>query len=281
MLGSVLFALPPLLPLIGILLSYALITASVFVINQYFDSEDDKCNPLKMKLPLAAQKISKRTTLALFGLLIFLGLLAVTVTDPSLFILLFLYAVGGVCYSAPPICFKRRPLLDAIYVGIGAGVFPFILGLQVSHQLTLEFNLFWIVRRYQDAFFAAVPIFLLQFGSHILHTVGDYDADWERQVNTFAVRYGTERSRKVGITVIGAALVLPIVYGLLNLSLANMFLTWYLLVFLLGLPLIVYLMRVLFRGNVKAFADVSGRFGLVVLFLLSVFLYALRIFGMI
>jgi hypothetical protein len=60
-----------------------------------------------------------------------------------------------------------------------------------------------------------------------------------------------------------------------------MFLAWYLVVFLLGLPLIVYFMRLLFKGDIKAFADASGKFGFVGLFLLSLFLFALRIFGLI
>jgi hypothetical protein len=63
-LGSVLFAMPPLLPLLGVGFSYLFITASIFVINQYFDSEDDKFNLSKKAYPSPQKKSANETRLS-------------------------------------------------------------------------------------------------------------------------------------------------------------------------------------------------------------------------
>jgi hypothetical protein len=53
-------------------------------------------------------------------------------------------------------------------------------------MLILEFELPWIVRRYQDVFFAALPIFLIQCASQTYQVVGDYEADALAKINRFA-----------------------------------------------------------------------------------------------
>jgi 4-hydroxybenzoate polyprenyltransferase len=140
-LGSVLFALPNIFPFIWLSLGFALLTAAIFVLNQFFDRENDKMDGSKSHLPIAAGEMSCRKTIMLFIFLTITSLIVVYSINISLLPLFITLAIGGVLWSAPPIRFKERPIVDVIAAGFGSGVFPLIIGLQVSHQLTLEFYL--------------------------------------------------------------------------------------------------------------------------------------------
>jgi geranylgeranylglycerol-phosphate geranylgeranyltransferase len=249
-LGSTLFVIPPynVLPLS---ISFSLVTGAIFVLNQYFDRKSDKTNPQKRHLPVAAGKLSPKQSSVLFVSLFAVGLLVTAVVDYTLLFLFVTYIGVGIAYSAPPIHFKKRPIIDLFAVGIGAGILPFLIGLQASHQLTIDSSLPLIWRRYQEMLLCIIPLFFFQIATHIFQAIGDYEADRGEKITTFVVRYGKERSAKIGVLFSSLSLILPIIYGVLNLAVANEFVYWYLLLLLFFLPFVIYLMKLSVNPTIK------------------------------
>ena len=193
LLGCILFELPSISRFITVLMSFSLATSAIFILNQYFDQENDKANNLKKDLPMASGEVSPIAGLTLFFVFTAVSLTSALLTEISVFLLLVALMLLGIGYSTPPVCFKSRAGLNVIVYGVGAGILPFIIGVQTAPLLILEFELQWIVRRYQDVFFVALPIFLIQCAGQTYQVVGDYEADALAKINTFAVKYGRKR----------------------------------------------------------------------------------------
>jgi len=135
-LGSILFAFPPVGRALVVSFAFSLATASIFVLNQYFDREADRENEAKAVLPVASGRITPRGSLVFSFSLASLCLTSVWMADASLIPLFLVYLGLGMAYSAPLPHFKTVPIVDFVVSGIGAGLLPFIMGLEVSHQLT-------------------------------------------------------------------------------------------------------------------------------------------------
>jgi 4-hydroxybenzoate polyprenyltransferase len=279
LLGCILFELPQIHRFIIVLVSFSLATSAVFILNQYFDQEIDKENNLKKDLPMAAGDVSPKTGLALFFVFTAVSLTSAFLTDISVFLLLVALMLLGIGYSTPPICFKSRPGLDVIVCGIGAGVLPFFIGVQTTPLLTLQVEFPWMVRRYQDALFTALPIFLIQCAGQIYQVVGDYKADVSAKINTFAVKYGQKTALRFASASLLITISLPIVYELLNLSLTP-FISWYLIAFVCLVPCLLYFMKRTQDASEKNFKwlrDFSRRAGGVILLILILYVLIVRI----
>ncbi len=279
-LGSTLFVIPP-YNVLPISISFSLVTGAIFVLNQYFDRKCDKKNPHKKHLPVAAGELSPKQSSVLFVSFFAIGLLVAAVVDYTLLFLFVTYIGVGIVYSTPPIHLKKRPVIDLFAVGIGAGILPFLIGLQASHQLTVDFSLLWISRRFQDILLCIIPLFLFQIASHIFQAIGDYEADRRDKITTFVVRYGKERSAKIGVLFSSLSMVLPIIYGVLNLAVTTEFLYWYLLVLLFFLPFFIYLLRLSANPkteNIDRLMSVSRRFTPILLLVLYSCTLILRLY---
>jgi len=278
-LGSILFATPEIHHLLLVLLSFSLATSAVFILNQIIDQKNDRENNLKKDLPLASDKVSPRSALILFFSFSIISLTVAFIASLSLFLLLLAYQVLWIGYSAPPFCFKNRPTMDLVVCGVGSGVLPFLIGLQVSQQLTLDFAYPWMIRRYQDALLTAIPLFLVQAAGQVFQVVGDYHADLAAGINTFAVKFGKRTSLKLANTLLILMLTLPVVYELLNLSLTP-YLQWYLIALAIAIPILLYLMHTLkdaSEDRFKKLRSVSDRVGGAVLLILFVYLLVVKL----
>ena len=279
LLGCILFGLPPLTRFIIILVSFSLATSAIFILNQYFDQEYDKANNLKKELPMASGDVSPRMGLALFFSFTAISLTSAFLTDISIFLLLLAFMLLGIGYSTPPISFKSRPGLDVIVCGIGAGVLPFLIGVQTLPLLTLQFEFPWIVRRYQDVLFTALPIFLVQCAGQIYQVVGDYEADITAKINTFAVKFGRKTALRFAAASLLITISLPITYELLNLSLTP-FLSWYLVAFACLVPCLLYFIKRTqdaSENNFKKLRELSCRAGAVILLILISYVLVVRL----
>jgi 4-hydroxybenzoate polyprenyltransferase len=279
LLGCILFELPSISRFIIVLLSFSLATSAVFILNQYFDLENDKANSLKKDLPMASGEVLPRTGLAMFFVFALIGLAGAFLIDISIFLLLLVFMLLGIGYSTPPFCFKSRPGLDVIVCGIGAGILPFFIGLQTAPLLTLQFEFPWMVRRYQDALFTALPIFLIQCAGQIYQVVGDYKADSMAKISTFAVRFGKQASLRFAATLLLITVSLPIIYELLNLSLTP-FLAWYLIAFACLVPCLLYFMKRAQDASETSFKKlrrISSRAGAVILLILILYVLIVRV----
>jgi 4-hydroxybenzoate polyprenyltransferase len=247
--GSTLFTLPTLNTFL-ISISFCTITASGFVINQYFDKDKDKLNPKKKILPMASGRLSSRNALIFFSVLTSFSFILTAWVDISLFPFFLLFFGLGLAYSASPLNLKKRPIIDLIVAGTCFGILPFLMGMQVVYPLTMDLSDPWIIRRYFDAFLCSIPFLLFQVSGHLFQAIGDYEADRNSGTTTFVVKYGKERSAKIGVTLFLLTAIIPLVYGLFGLLLTKEFMGWYLLMLLISLPAIIYLLN-LFRSPVK------------------------------
>jgi 4-hydroxybenzoate polyprenyltransferase len=279
LLGCILFGLPSPDRFVVVLASFLLAASAVFILNQYFDYENDRENSLKKDLPIASGDVAPRTALTLFLVFASVSLASAFLTDISVFLLLLVFMLLGIGYSTPPVCFKSRAGWDVIVCGVGAGILPFLIGVQTMPLLTLEFQFPWIVRRYQDVFFVALPIFLIQCAGQIYQVVGDYEADAVAKINTFAVKYGRKTALRAASASLLVTISLPIAYELLNLSLTP-FLGWYLVAFACLVPCLLYFMKRTqdaSERNFKKLRAFARRAGTAILLVLILYVLVVRL----
>ncbi|MCW3980683.1 MAG: UbiA family prenyltransferase [Candidatus Bathyarchaeota archaeon] len=226
--GSILLGLPPLHHFILVLFAFSLATASIFILNQYFDRKDDQANTLKSGLPVASGKITPRKALIVSFMLIISCLMLVVFIDAGLALLFIVYLIFGAAYSAPPLRLKTVPIVDFIVSGVGAGFMPFMMGLELNGKLGSNILLILL---------GVVPLILIHCGGHIIQAVGDYEIDRKMRVYTFVVKYG----KKKGVIVAGILFLLagflPLVYSVFAL-LPYMHLLIFFILFPLSMPII-------------------------------------------
>ena len=212
--GSIFLGLPSPERFMAVFSAFLSATASVFILNQYFDREEDKQNILKSNLPLASGEIAPRVALVLSLSLIVLCLLLVSIVAASLTTLFLLYLALWTAYSIPPFRLKSVPIVDFIASGIGAGFLPFLIGVGTSSQSNVSISLILI---------SAIPLMLAHSSGHILQALGDYEADRENGVQTIVVKYGRKKSIVImGLLSLTTGL-LPFVYAAFGLVLPSIY----------------------------------------------------------
>ena len=217
--GSILLGLPSPERFIVTLFAFSFATASIFILNQYFDCEEDQKNIIKSSLPVASGKVTPRKALILSLALITLCLFLVFLVDMSLLSLFLVYFALWTAYSVPPFRLKAVPVMDFIVSGIGAGFLPFLIGVNTSHPSNISISFILM---------SAIPLMLSHSSGHILQALGDYEADQKTGVQTFAVKCG----RKKGIIIMGLLSIMaglfPFIYAAFGLLPINYFLLFFL-----------------------------------------------------
>jgi 4-hydroxybenzoate polyprenyltransferase len=226
--GSIFLSLPPPERFLAVLLAFSFATASIFVLNQYFDRKEDQENSSKSNMPVASGRIAPRTALIFSFLLIILCLVLVILVDANLLSLFLIYLVFGTAYSAPPFRLKNVPVIDFIVSGIGAGFMPFLMGLELTGKPNSDISTIML---------GVVPLILIHSGGHILQAVGDCEVDRKMGVHTFVVRYG----QKTGAVVAGFMFLLacfsPFIYSVFGLF-SSKHLFMFFILFPLSVPII-------------------------------------------
>jgi len=206
--GSIFLNLPPPERFLAVLFAFSLATASIFILNQYFDRKEDQENTFKSNMPVASGRIAPRTALIFSLSLITLCLILITLVDINLLSLFLIYLAFGTAYSAPPLRLKTVPVVDFVVSGIGAGFMPFLMGLELTNKLGSDISLIML---------GVVPLVLIHCGGHIIQAVGDYEVDRKTRIHTFVVRYG----RKNGVVAAGLMFLLacssPFIYSVFGL----------------------------------------------------------------
>lgn len=111
-----LFRSAVLLPALAALVAFCLVSATVYLVNDVRDVEEDKLHPRKRLRPIAAGELSTRTALVLAAVAGVLGLGIGFVTAPLLGATLVIYLVLQVLYS---LLLKHRPVVDLAVVAAG------------------------------------------------------------------------------------------------------------------------------------------------------------------
>ena len=279
--GSFIFGLPQISNVLVVAFVFSCITSAVFVENQYFDKETDQKNPKKNMLPLAANKVSPKTSLLIMLILCGLGFITLTFFNPYLIPIFLAYFALCSAYSTPILHLKGKPILDLIVAGVGSGVFPFLIGLLAANQLSLDIHLPWVARSYQDAFLCILPIFLFQVASQIFQELRDFQADMDDKIQTFVVRYGIKQSTRVATIMVFLAISLPILFGFLNLSITNEFVLYYILVLIMMTPILslfVSLNKNPTKEKIEALYNFSMKYTPIILIIVFTYILILRLY---
>lgn len=239
--GSVLFGVPPFEITAIVLFAFSLATASVFVLNQYFDREADRENEVKSNLPVASGRITPRKTLIFSFLLVISCLILVFMANVHVLPLFIVYLGLWTAYSTPPFRLKSVPVADFAISGIGAGFLPFLIGGGLTDKL---------ISNIPSIMLGAMPLMLIHCGGHIIQAVGDYEADRKTGVHTFVVRYGRKKSVIVAGFMFLIASFSPLVYSVFGLlSYKHLFL--FFILFPLSIPIIKRYAAVLKNPSTK------------------------------
>ena len=271
--GSIFLGLPSLERIIVVLFAFSFATVSIFILNQYFDREEDRENVIKSDLPVTSGKIAPRTALILSISLMILCLFSVFLVDTSLISLFLVYLVLWTAYSAPPFRLKSVPVIDFIISGIGAGLLPFLIGVGTSYQQNISISLI---------FASAIPLTLAHSSGHILQALGDYEADHKTGVQTFVVKYG----RKKGIVVMRflslIAGLLPFIYAAFGLVPSS-----YFLLFFLPLPFCIPIARryiITIKNptteNVVSLQKAARKYGIIIIAVVAAYVLVGKILGL-
>jgi 4-hydroxybenzoate polyprenyltransferase len=245
--GSILFGVSSFEITVMVLFAFSLATASVFVLNQYFDREADRENEVKSNLPVASGRITPRRTLIFSFLLVIACLVLVFIANVQVLPLFIVYLGLWTAYSTPPFRLKSVPVADFAISGVGAGFLPFLMGGGLSDKLISNIPLIML---------GAMPLMLIQCGGHIIQAVGDYEADLKTRVHTFVVRFG----RKKGVIAAGFMFLMaslsPFVYSAFGL-LPCRHLFMYLILFPLSIPIIMRYTDVLKNPSTKNVTEIQ------------------------
>jgi 4-hydroxybenzoate polyprenyltransferase len=272
--GSFFLGLPSPERFMAVFSAFLFATASIFILNQYVDREEDRRNILKSNLPVASGEIAPRAALLLSLSLIVLCLLLVSVVAVSLTALFLLYLALWTAYSIPPFRLKSVPIVDFITSGIGAGFLPFLIGVGTSSQSNVSISLILT---------SAIPLMLAHSSGHILQALGDYEADRENGVQTIVDKYG----RKKSIVIMGLLSLitglLPFVYVAFALVLPSI----YFPLFFLPLPFCIPIAKryvITIKNptteNVVSLQKAARKYGIVIMALVGAYVLVGKILGL-
>lgn len=201
-----------------------------FAVNNCFDIEEDAHRKDKLN-PLAERGLKFKDTFLLSVLPGFLGLALSLVFGWKVFLFCLVALFVSFFYSAPPLRFKGRPVVDLISHGFFAGVFWFVLPLLVFQT---EWNLSY--------YFLSFSIFYLSLTLELRNHLEDFDSDNEANLRTFVCVFGKNFSEKL---LRSLALVFPLT--ILPVFLLNF--PQYLFVFFVATPIFLFAFQLLQKAK--------------------------------
>ncbi len=143
-------------------ISFCLASSSIYIINDYFDINEDKQHPIKSKRPLASGAISIKKAFILLLILLALSIVFAFSINIKVFIIIVCYIILNVLYS---IKLKHIPLLDINIIATG-----FVLRILAGASTTsIEPSIWIIIETYLLALFLALSKRRIDF---ILHADG-------------------------------------------------------------------------------------------------------------
>ncbi len=99
-----------------IFLSFCFISSAVYILNDLFDIEKDKLHPTKSKRAIASGRITKKTAILSFLILLILSFSLVLFLNIPSFLCILSYLVLNILYSA---YFKKIAIVDVFCIALG------------------------------------------------------------------------------------------------------------------------------------------------------------------
>jgi decaprenyl-phosphate phosphoribosyltransferase len=142
--------------------SFCFVSSSVYIMNDYFDINEDKLHPTKSKRPLAAGTISKNNAIILFISLLIFSFSIAYLNKIETFYVLLIYFILNIFYT---LILKHIALLDINIIAIGF-VLRIIAG---GFSASAEPSIWILIETYLLALFLALAKRRTDF---VLHSQG-------------------------------------------------------------------------------------------------------------
>ncbi|MEJ2104400.1 MAG: UbiA family prenyltransferase [Ignavibacteriaceae bacterium] len=179
--------------------SVFLISASILVLNDYFDVETDKINaPYR---PIPSGIVSPAEALFFSLILLFVGLLLSFLINVTVLFISIVLAIVGFLYNR---YFKKSGLFGNLIVSFSVGM-TFIYG---GASVELPFNNFVL-------FFSLIAA-LIDLGEEIAADVMDIKGDRLINSNSLAIKFGESTAIKISVTIFLLVVVLSFIPFILN-----------------------------------------------------------------
>jgi decaprenyl-phosphate phosphoribosyltransferase len=162
-----------LLQVVLAIVAFSLAASSIYIINDFFDINEDRSHPVKSKRPLASGKIKVRNAFFLQAILMLFALILAFFLSTELFGVICLYIVMNILYSK---WLKHVAILDINIIAIGfvlrllagaavSGIQPSIWILLITYLLALFLG---IAKRRTD-------VILAQNGKEVRKNIEGYN----------------------------------------------------------------------------------------------------------
>jgi 4-hydroxybenzoate polyprenyltransferase len=118
-------------------IAFSFTASAIYILNDYFDIEEDKKHPKKKYRPLASGEISKKEAIVIMVILFLFGIAIMSFVSFKALIVLLFYVFLNIGYSY---YLKHVPIIDVSIIAIG-----FVLRLFVGAFVTNVYLSMWIV----------------------------------------------------------------------------------------------------------------------------------------
>lgn len=166
-----------------VFLTYTLLIASIYILNQIMDIKSDAIN--KKHLLLAEGIVSVRAAYGECAILLALTLILITRLPALYFVFFLLSFVFGIIYSVPPFKCKDRPILDFVTNALGYGFLNFSIGWLTLRPLSAQ------------TFLYAVPYVFAVGALFINTTILDIEGDKESHAITTSIFLGKNNALRL------------------------------------------------------------------------------------
>ncbi len=117
--------------------AFSLSASAIYILNDYFDIEEDRQHPKKKYRPLASGDINKKQAIIIMFFLLLIGISIMSLLTVSATLILLTYVLMNIVYS---LWLKHIAILDVTTIAIG-----FVLRLFIGSAVTGIYLSMWIV----------------------------------------------------------------------------------------------------------------------------------------
>ena len=97
-------------------IAFCLISSAVYILNDIIDAPKDRLHPIKKTRPIASGKVSVKTALILFIVLLTASCALSLAITPILLLAVLGYLILNICYT---FYFKQIPIIDVVCIALG------------------------------------------------------------------------------------------------------------------------------------------------------------------
>jgi len=130
-------------------ISFSLSASAIYILNDYFDIEEDREHPKKKYRPLASGDINRNQAIIIMGILISIGISLMSILSLKATTILIVYVILNIAYT---LWLKHIAILDVTIIAIG-----FVLRIFVGSAVTdIKLSMWIVIMTFLLALFMAL-----------------------------------------------------------------------------------------------------------------------------